>query len=135
MCVESGQVDGAMRREGEGRIKMLIENMNKEEGEGEGKREEGTKDQETAEKQAAGSGSETAVESKQGKYWLFENKLEWLSTAEAATYLRKVSPKGIPSVNAIHKLVSQGKVRRRKFSGRLYFKRKELDYLIETSEA
>ena len=65
----------------------------------------------------------------------FENKSEWLTTAEAATYLRKFKPEGIPSVNAVHKLVSKGKIRRRKFAGRLYFKRKELDYLIESSEA
>ena len=66
---------------------------------------------------------------------IFENLSEWLTTAETATYLRKFSPEGKPSVNAIHKLVSQGKIRRRKFSGRLYFKKNELDYLIETSEA
>lgn len=65
---------------------------------------------------------------------LFEN-LEWLTTAEAATYLRKFCRGGRPSVNAIHKLVSRGLIRRRKFAGRLYFKRKELDYLIESSEA
>lgn len=63
---------------------------------------------------------------------LFENS-EWLTTAEAATYLRKFCPSGVPSVNAIHKLVSRGTIRRRKFAGRLYFKRKELDYLIECS--
>lgn len=58
---------------------------------------------------------------------LFEN-LEWLTTKEAAYYLRR-------SVNAIHILVSRGKIRSRKFQRRLYFKKNELDYLIETSSA
>lgn len=71
---------------------------------------------------------------KTGSNLFFEN-LEWLTTAEAAAYLRKFCPTGMPSVNAIHKLVSQGKIRRRKFAGRLFFKRKELDYLIECSGA
>ena len=66
--------------------------------------------------------------------WFFE-KSDWLTTAEAATYLRKFVGEGRPSLNAVHKLVSQGKIRRRKFAGRLYFKRKELDYLIESSGA
>lgn len=55
----------------------------------------------------------------------FEN-LIWLTTKEAAVYLRK-------SVNAVHTLVSRRKLRARKFSNRLYFKKDELDYLIETS--
>jgi hypothetical protein len=63
---------------------------------------------------------------------LFEN-LEWLTTKEVAIYLRKISDFGDPSTNAIHKLVSKGKVRRRKFAGRLYFKKRELDYLVESS--
>ena len=57
---------------------------------------------------------------------LFEN-LIWLTTKEAAAYLRK-------SVNAIHTLVSRSQLRARKFSNRLYFKKEELDYLIETSQ-
>ena len=55
---------------------------------------------------------------------LFEN-LIWLTTKEAALYLRK-------SVNAIHTLVSRRQLRARKFRNRLYFKKEELDYLIET---
>lgn len=56
---------------------------------------------------------------------LFDN-LIWLTTKEAAVYLRK-------SVNAIHILVSRGQLRSRKFSNRLYFKKQELDYMIEAS--
>jgi excisionase family DNA binding protein len=55
------------------------------------------------------------------------NNLIWLTTKEAAVYLRR-------SVNSIHTLVSRRKLRARKFSNRLYFKKKELDYLIETSQ-
>lgn len=66
---------------------------------------------------------------------LFFENLEWLTTAEAAIFLRKFCPQGMPSLNAVHKLVSQGKIRRRKFAGRLYFKKKELSNLIESSVA
>lgn len=61
-----------------------------------------------------------------GPSLLFEN-LIWLTTKEAAVYLRR-------SVNAVHTLVSRRKLRARKFSNRLYFKKDELDYLIETSQ-
>jgi excisionase family DNA binding protein len=57
---------------------------------------------------------------------LFEN-LIWLTTKEAGLYLRK-------SVNSIHTLVSRKQLRARKFRNRLYFKKEELDYLIETSQ-
>ena len=57
---------------------------------------------------------------------LFDN-LIWLTTKEAAVYLRK-------SVNSIHTLVSRKKLRARKFNNRLYFKKEELDYLLETSQ-
>lgn len=56
---------------------------------------------------------------------LFEN-LIWLTTKEAAVYLRK-------SVNAVHILVNRKQLKARKFQNRLYFKKKELDYVIETS--
>ncbi len=65
----------------------------------------------------------------------FFDKSEWLSTREAAVYLRKVSNLGVPSINAVHKLVCNGKLRRRKFAGRLYFSRRELEFLIETSNS
>ncbi len=58
---------------------------------------------------------------------LLFNNLIWLTTKEASIYLRK-------SVNALHTLVSRGHIRARKFRNRLYFNKKELAYLIETSE-
>ena len=67
------------------------------------------------------------------KAGMFFENFEWLKTHEAAIYLRKFSPDGVPSTNAIHKLVAKGAIKRRKFQGRLYFRRRELDYLLETS--
>lgn len=56
---------------------------------------------------------------------LFEN-LIWMTTEEAARYLRK-------SANALRILVHRKILRARKFRRRLYFKREELDALLETS--
>ncbi len=57
---------------------------------------------------------------------LFYN-LKWLTTKEAAVYLRR-------SVNAVYVLVHRGTLRPRKFSRRLYFKKTELDHALETSQ-
>ena len=56
---------------------------------------------------------------------LFDN-LVWLTTEEAAQYLRK-------SANAVRILVHRGILRARKFRRRLYFRKDELCALIETS--
>lgn len=56
---------------------------------------------------------------------LFDN-LNWLTTKETAVYLRR-------SVNAIHTLVSRKYLKPRKFANRLYFKKEELDYLLDSS--
>ena len=56
---------------------------------------------------------------------LFKN-LVWLTTEEAARYLRK-------SANAIRILVHRRVLRARKFRRRLYFRKDELNALIETS--
>ena len=66
------------------------------------------------------------IEEEKKPQMLFNN-LIWLTTKEAAAYLRK-------SVNAIHTLVSRKRIRARKFTNRLYFKKDELDFLIETSQ-
>ena len=63
----------------------------------------------------------------------FFDRSDWLSTIEAAIYLRKISSMGVPSINAVHKLVANGTIRRRKFAGRLFFRKQELDFLIESS--
>lgn len=56
---------------------------------------------------------------------LFDN-LKWLTTDEAAIFLRKSS-------HALRQMTYKGKLRPRKFAGRLYFKKTELDQLIDTS--
>lgn len=53
-------------------------------------------------------------------------RLTWLDTNDAATYLRK-------SANAIRILVCRGYLKPRKFRRRLYFLRNELDRLLESS--
>jgi len=52
--------------------------------------------------------------------------LTWLSTKDAAKYLRK-------TVNALRIMVFRGYIRPRKFRRRLYFRRLELDRLLESS--
>lgn len=56
---------------------------------------------------------------------IFEN-LEWLTTAEAAYYLRK-------SKDAIRQMVCRGQLRARKFHRRLYFRKVELDQTLDIS--
>jgi hypothetical protein len=57
---------------------------------------------------------------------LFDN-LVWMTSAEAARYLRK-------SVGALRVMVCRRQIRARKFHRPLYFRRFELDRLLETSE-
>jgi hypothetical protein len=52
------------------------------------------------------------------------NEKIWLTTAETATYLGKTR-------NALWLLVSRGLLSKRKWQGRLYFKRAEIDRLLE----
>ena len=57
---------------------------------------------------------------------LFDN-LEWLNSKEAAFYLRK-------SYGALKVMVHRGQLKARKYRNRLYFKKTELDELLETSQ-
>ena len=52
--------------------------------------------------------------------------LTWLSSKDAAKYLRKTA-------NALRIMVYRGYIRPRKFRRRLYFRRHELDRLLESS--
>lgn len=52
--------------------------------------------------------------------------LTWLDSKEAAKYLRKTA-------NALRIMVYRGYVRPRKFRRRLYFRKIELDRLLESS--
>lgn len=57
---------------------------------------------------------------------IFDN-LVWMTSAEAAQYLRK-------SVGALRTAVCRGQINARKWRRRLYFKRLELDRLLDSSE-
>ena len=57
---------------------------------------------------------------------LFDNFV-WMTSKEAAAYLRK-------SVNALRTAVCRGQITARKWRRSLYFKRTELDHLLETSQ-
>ena len=64
---------------------------------------------------------------------LFDN-LTWLSTKDAAVYLRKFRKRdGKPSDGAIRTAIWRGLLRARKWGRRLYIKRIELDRLLELS--
>ncbi len=54
------------------------------------------------------------------------DRLTWLNSKEAATYLRKTA-------NALRIMVYRGYIRPKKFHRRLYFRRLELDRLLESS--
>lgn len=56
---------------------------------------------------------------------LFDN-LVWMTSEEAATYLRT-------TVGALRTSVCRGQIRARKWRRRLYFKKIELDLLLESS--
>lgn len=69
--------------------------------------------------------SQSYNEREHNAHLLFEN-LEWLTTAEAAYYLRK-------STDAIRQMVCRGQLRARKFHRRLYFRKVELDQALDIS--
>lgn len=54
------------------------------------------------------------------------DRLTWLDSKEAAAYLRK-------SANALRIMVYRGYIRPRKLRRRLYFRKIELDRLVESS--
>lgn len=57
----------------------------------------------------------------------FFHNLKWLKSEDAAKYLRT-------SVGQIRNMVYRGQLKARKFQNRLYFKRRELDFLLEASK-
>lgn len=59
--------------------------------------------------------------------------LDWLSTIEAAIYIRALKKDGTPCPERIRNLVSQKKLKSHKPFGRLLFNRSELNKIIETS--
>ena len=55
---------------------------------------------------------------------IFDN-LKWITVKEAAFYLRR-------STGAVKNLIYRGKIRVRKWAGRVYINRKELDSAIQS---
>lgn len=66
-----------------------------------------------------------SAEPTSGKAMLFDN-LIWLTTEEAAGFLRK-------SNHALRQMLYKGQISARKVHGRLYFKKSELNELVDTS--
>lgn len=63
---------------------------------------------------------------------IFDNP-KWLSTKDAAIYLRKFRKDGDPSEGAIRTAIWRRELRARKWRGRLYILREELDRLINNA--
>jgi len=64
---------------------------------------------------------------------LFDN-LVWLSTKDAAIYLRKFRKiDGTPSEGAIRTAIWRGSLKARKWQRRLYIKKADLDRLLQNS--
>jgi hypothetical protein len=64
---------------------------------------------------------------------LFDN-LVWMTSEEAAIYLRKFTEDGQPSVGAIRAAVCRGQLKARKWRRRLYFRKAALDRMLESSQ-
>ena len=60
---------------------------------------------------------------------------EYMTTAEAAAYLRCLKADGSPNPNRLHKLASQGRIPHRREGDRLLFVRIELDEWLDSGEA
>jgi hypothetical protein len=58
---------------------------------------------------------------------------KWLDTIQTAIYLKRFRKDGSPSVGAIRNLIYRKQLKARKFLGRLFFNRLELDRLIAIS--
>lgn len=76
--------------------------------------------------------TESAAETKDSEKQLFDNLL-WLSTKDAAIYLRKFRVDGKPSEGAIRNLVWRGVLKARKWRRRLFFKKTDLDRLLQAA--
>ena len=75
----------------------------------------------------------SSVEAEEKNKPIFDNSI-WLSTKDAAIYLRKFrKDDDQPSEGAIRTAVWRGSLIAKKWQRRLYFKRSDLDRLIERS--
>jgi len=73
-----------------------------------------------------GSACESVENTESSQENLVFDNLVWLSSAEAAKYLRK-------SVDAVRIAVGRGQLQARKWRRRLYFRKSELDFLLDHS--
>lgn len=76
--------------------------------------------------------NESKPESLDSNNTFFDN-LTWLSTKDAAVYLRKFRKDGKPSDGAIRTAIWRGLLKARKWGRRLFIKKIELDRLLELS--
>lgn len=77
--------------------------------------------------------SDSSSEKDESSDTLFDNPM-WLSTKDAAIYLRKFRKiDGAPSEGAIRNAVWRGIIKARKWRRRLFFKKADLDRLIQNS--
>jgi hypothetical protein len=60
---------------------------------------------------------------------------DYMTTAEAAAYLRCLKADGTPNPNRLHKLAAQGRIPCRREGDRLLFLRGELDEWLDSGEA
>lgn len=74
-----------------------------------------------------------SVENKTESAQTFFDNSKWLSTKDAAIYLRKFRRDGTPSVGAIRNLIWRGFLKAHKWHRRVYILRKDLDRLILNS--
>ncbi|MBP7843490.1 MAG: helix-turn-helix domain-containing protein [Proteobacteria bacterium] len=92
------------------------------------------------EKMTRRDGSFKMIDGESGKalinseQYLFFDKADWLTTSEAAIYLRKFHKDGSPSIGAIYMMLQRGRLRPRKYCGRLYFNKRELHRAVDSSK-
>jgi len=59
--------------------------------------------------------------------------LIWLTTREAAIYIRRIDENGNPSLKSIYQAIYKRKIKAKKFLGKWMIKKTDLDRSIETS--
>jgi hypothetical protein len=75
------------------------------------------------------------INKEDGSLQKFFEKSDWLTAKEAAVYLRKFRSDGVPSLGAIYMMLGRGQLRKRKFFGRLYFDRREIERALESANS
>ena len=123
--VGSSHVDGAVRRAGKGYPCMYSSNVGGEDKNKYYKTNTG-RDQE----KEVNFQNEHMAEKRSCEF--FDNPI-WLSTKDAAIYLRKFRKDGAPSAGAIRTAIWRKEIRAKKWRGRLYILRRDLDRSLQNS--